>query len=207
MTNSNSKSTFDDVKKSDLIESFKSDLLNLELVTVVRKHVTTGTPVTIDDDDYWRLRNAISAQFDIHPNQVVVVGSSRLGFSLKKPKRFLSIAPNDVDVAVVSPQLFDRFWDMVFSVVRSNRTWPQLAKKNRRFVSSLFSGWITPNELPNLASFEEAREWAEFFNGLTSQRICGIRGISGRLYRDWSRLEAYQEIMVKECKLELESEQ
>ena len=207
MTTSNTKETMEDRSNSDRIESFKNDLLNLDIVSVIRKHLTTGTPVTIDNEEYWKLRNAISTQFDVHPNHVVVVGSSRLGFSLKKSKRFVSNEPKDVDVAIVSPQLFDRFWDMVFNVVRFNRTWPHQTKKNKSFVSSLFSGWITPHELPNLSSFERARVWAEFFNELSRTRVCGIRGISGRLYRDWSRLEAYQEIMVNECKRELEKKQ
>jgi hypothetical protein len=162
-------------------------------------------PATIDTETYWLLRNKIARKFDIHPNDVIVVGSSRLGFSLKKEKRFDHLAtPKDVDIAIVSEQLFGYFWDMVFDVVRFNPSWPRQRKKNMEFLSSLFSGWITPHRLPSLASFQLARDWAIFFNELTQSRVCGIRGVSARLYRDWSRLEAYQEIMVNECKRDLE---
>lgn len=193
----------DVVTESD-VESFKRDLGRLDVLEVIRKHVTTGMPLTIDNETYWSLRNKVALKFDIHPNDVIVVGSSRLGFSLKKHKRFDLTAPKDVDIAIVSERLFGRFWDMVFDVVRFNRSWPYQRKKNTAFVSSLFSGWITPHQLPNLSSFKLARDWSEFFDELTQERVCGIRGISARLYRDWSRLEAYQEIMINECKRELE---
>ena len=187
-----------------IVERFKHDVIRLDILEVIRKYVTTGVPATIDTETYWLLRNEIARKFSIHPNNVVVVGSSRLGFSLKKEKRFNLTTPKDIDIAIVSEQLFGCYWDMVFNVVRFNRSWPHQNKKNMAFVSSLFSGWITPHRLPNLTSFQLARDWAEFFNELTRSRVCGIRGVSARLYRDWSRLEAYQEIMVNECKRDLE---
>lgn len=187
------------------VATFKSDVTHLDIVTTIQKHITTGVPAAILPDVYFNLRLRIAQNFGLHPNHIIVVGSARLGFSLKPHKRFAFAEPKDIDVAVISDRLFDEYWEMIFEKVRFDRTWPSSSKKNQRFVRSLFAGWITPHELPNLPTFARAKSWVEFFDVLTRERLCGIRKISGRLYRTWSRLEAYQELMVKQCKRDLEN--
>ncbi|MEO8493930.1 MAG: hypothetical protein ABI614_02590 [Planctomycetota bacterium] len=196
--------TYGDQEHLDRVAAFQRDIAAFDPVTVIRKYITTGVPVTIDASVYFELRSRVAAKFEIHPNDVVVVGSSRLGFSLKQEKRFRPNEPKDVDVAVVSEALFNAYWEMVFDEVRFNRDWATRSKKNRQFVNSLFAGWITPQKLPNLPSFDRGRDWSECFANLTRERVCGIRSINGRLYRDWKRLEAYQEIHLLECKHDLE---
>lgn len=192
------------VSQSDRIQAFRQDVVGLKLVDVIRKHITTGVPVTVDAPTYFELRREISDHFQLHPNQIVVVGSSRLGFSLKPEKRFKEIEPKDIDVAIVSESLFNQFWDIVFQKVREDRQWPTSTKENKRFVRCLFAGWIVPDELPHLPRFALAQEWVDFFNKLNRTRICGVRPVSAWLYRNWERLEAYQEIHVAECKREIE---
>lgn len=192
------------VTHADRVVSFQRDIAELNLVDVIRKHITTGDPATLDPATYFELRSRIAGRYQLHPNQVIVVGSSRMGFSLKPEKRFTERTPKDVDIAVVSEPLFNEYWDMIFEQVRHNRQWATSSRRNQRFVRCLFAGWITPEELEPIPSFRPAREWAEFFDELTRKRICGIRRINGRLYRSWDRLEAYQEIYVAACKRELE---
>lgn len=186
-----------------LVEAFRADLLCLDLVDVIRKYVTTCMPVSLDASIYFQLRRKIAAHFQLHPNDVIIVGSSCLGFSLKPEKRFLRSQAKDIDVAIISEDLFSMFWDMVFAKVRSDRTWATANKQNKKFVRGLFAGWITPSELPSLPTFAAAREWVEFFDELTRSRLCGIRSVNARVYRDWDRLEAYQEIHFALCKQDL----
>jgi hypothetical protein len=171
----------------------------------IRKHITTGDPAVISRDTYFELRRRVSAEFAIHPSAVVLVGSCRLGFSLKPkgshngPKlRFVAAtAASDVDVAVVSQALFDEIWDAVFMTVYPKRDWP--LDIGRPFTRDLFNGWIDPTVLPNTPRFARAVSWSRFFAGLSRERLCGMRTINGRLYRTWARLEAYQEHMVRDC--------
>ena len=88
--------------QSDCIQAFRQDVVGLKLIDVIRKHITTGAPVAVDAATYFELRRRIAEHFHLHPNQVVVVGSSRLGFSLKPQKRFKEIEPKDIDVAIIS---------------------------------------------------------------------------------------------------------
>jgi hypothetical protein len=186
------------------VQRFCDDLGSQNISDVIRKHITTGEPVGIEPDKYFELRRQVSKNFNLHPSAVVLVGSCRLGFSLKRKKhgRYEAIShASDVDVAVISSVLFDSYWDRIFDVVQNDRDWA--INKGKKFSRDLFCGWLTPEELPNLPRFADSREWAEFFAKLTRERLCGRRTISARLYRSWSRLEAYQEIMVRECQSEL----
>jgi hypothetical protein len=171
----------------------------------IRKHIITGEPVVIDRNTYFDLRRRVAAEFDIHPSEVILVGSCRLGFSLKlkgfrrdRKRRYVAVTnSSDVDVAVVSQKLFDEIWDAVFHTIYPNRDWP--LDIGKQFTRDLFNGWINPGFLPNTPKFSKALKWSQFFDQLTRLRLCGIRTINGRLYRTWGRLEAYQEHMVREC--------
>ncbi len=188
------------------VVSFKRDLQEQRIKDVIRKHITTGDPAVIPGDVYFELRRRVADQFVLHPSEVVLVGSCRLGFSLK-PKgknreRYNPAGPtSDVDLAIVSPGLFDSYWDRVFDLVRRNRDWS--LRHGALFTRDLFNGWMTPSQLPNLPQFNDAVLWAEFFAELTRFRLCGMRTVQARLYRSWYRLEAYQEIMVTQCRSEL----
>lgn len=188
------------------IGRFREDLASdVDLTTVIRKHITTGEPAGIEGAAYFELRQQVADAFKIHPNSVVAVGSSRTGFSLKNkgdPKaRYRPFGSgSDIDVAVVSPSLFQSYWDAVFGLVRVNQSWT--LDNGKTFARDLFCGWVTPQHLPTLPRFENARFWTELFDGITRSRICGIRPVKARLYRDWTRLEAYQERLVAICRSE-----
>lgn len=199
---------------SNLVSAFKSDLIMrgdgaAVIRNVIQKHITTGDPVAITQQQYFELRRRVAVEFELHPSAVVLVGSCRLGFALKKKppsnRRFEPCGPSsDLDVAVVSAELFDHFWDAVFECVWRQRDWSM--GEGAKFTRDLFNGWFTPDNLPNMPQFARARKWAEFFDSINRERMFGFRRMSARLYRSWHRLEAYQEHMVRACKNELEDD-
>jgi hypothetical protein len=190
-------SEIDELTKT--IELFKADLAALDVREVVRKHITTGTPVVLNADDYYELRRDVASHFGLHPNAVVLVGSCRMGFALKHERRWQSALPgSDLDLALVSADRFDDYWDRVFQYARSDLAWTR-TRRFSWFLRVLFRGWIDPRSLPTGPRFSEAKAWADFFDGLMRSRRFGPRRISARLYRSWDRLEAYQEIMVRSC--------
>src|SRR5258708_5321223 len=119
------------VTHADRVASFQRDIIELNLIDVIRKHITTGDPATVDSDTYFELRSRIAARYQLHPNQIVIIGSSRLGFSLEPEIRYAERTPKDVDVAVVSEPLFNQYWDMIFEKVRHNRQWVTASRRNR----------------------------------------------------------------------------
>ena len=181
------------------VQQFCSDLQALEPNQVIRKHITTGSPIFLTEDLYFKLRSLIADQFGVHPSEIVVVGSCRTGFSIAPHKRYQEAKRNaDLDVAIVSAERFDRYWDAVFGYAARNVAWRE-SKEYRDFVRMLFDGWIDPRGLPTVPRFKQAARWSGFFDTLMQSREFGRRRISARLYRTWSRLEAYQEIAVRKC--------
>ena len=186
------------------VQRFRSDLAELDARDFIRKHITTGMPVEIAPDDYYELRRLVAKEFGLHPSAVILVGSCRTGFSIRPKKRYHRAHPaSDLDVAMVSREQFDHYWDGVFEHARCDAAWKRTGNY-RCFVDMLFDGWIDPRGLPTVPTFSQARQWVDFFDGLMRSRRFGSRRITGRLYRNWDRLESYQEIGISSCHAELD---
>jgi predicted nucleotidyltransferase len=182
-----------------LVNEFKNDLQSMDTVSLIRKHITTGPSAVLTATEYYDLRNEVADHFGLHPSQVVVIGSCRTGFSLKPRQLYQACQDgSDVDLAVVSREKFEAYWDLVFEHWRARRYWP--TKRYRRFLVELFRGWMWPRRLPPSRNFRAAFEWVEFEDRLTRERFRGIRSVEARLYRSWASLEAYQAIHVMDCK-------
>ncbi|MFP3398702.1 hypothetical protein SB749_20460, partial [Brevibacterium sp. SIMBA_078] len=79
--------------------------------------------------------------------------SAKVGFSLAPDKRYREFGDSsDLDVAIISPVLFDRVWHSVLDYKNSRQYWP---KKNE-FKHHFFDGWIRPDKLPPSKKFSFA---------------------------------------------------
>jgi hypothetical protein len=182
---------------------FKVDVRKFASSSVVDRHVIFGDSYILDDDSYFNLKERIADHFNIHPPQVVMVGSGKLGFSIANPKRYRSFGEtSDLDIAIVAPNLFDRIWEEVFRARGKFGYWPE----EFRFSSYLARGWIRPDKLPPAHTFEIANDWWKFFDSLAASGDFGRFKIRGGLYRDWIFLKGYQNLAVLGCQEELEAE-
>ena len=60
----------------DRINAFKNDLTALSPIDIARRHVVFGDCAVIDPDEYFRLRSIVAVQYELHPNDVLVVAVS-----------------------------------------------------------------------------------------------------------------------------------
>ena len=182
-------------------------------ISIVRRFITTGPPVGLHTNAYYRLRSEGASLYDLHPSAVVVVGSCRTGFSISKKEFKPRYRPfnqdSDIDVAVVSASLFDRFWEAVLAGLPSP-DWAisAIGTKGHReqphhLARDVFNGCVIPERLIAVRSVEQASEWVKKFDEISRSRAYGNLKVRGRLYRTWTRLESYQSIMVTECNAEL----
>ena len=113
-------------------------------------------------DDFKML---VSDAFDIGFNNTVMVGSAKLGMSLS-PEKFLKHFtdegdnPSDIDIAIISTQLFDYFWRLF------RMSYNITNKKYYRYISrGIYRGYISDTDLLNI---EECRvEWIKKSNAAT----------------------------------------
>lgn len=171
---------------SERVTRFKDDLGRFEHADLLRKRVFFGDCYVFEHEDgHFDFLKRIADHFKVHWTSVVIVGSSKLGFTLKPDERYraFDVETSDVDVAIVSPDLFMRVWDDVFHK-KGNSYWA----KRDSFASYLFRGWLRPDFFaPVRAKLTD--DWWEFFRSLKKDAPFGI---SGAIYRDWHFLESYQ---------------
>src|SRR4051812_13102203 len=73
---------------------------------MVRKYILQGGSFLLNDDDHFAIRNEVATNFSLHPNEVFLVGSSKLGFSIAPSKRYKPFGDtSDIDLALVSDRL------------------------------------------------------------------------------------------------------
>jgi hypothetical protein len=182
------------------LHRFQTDLRVLEPRHTVGKHILTGDCYILDHDQFYTVRAAVSDKYTISPDQVFIVGSAKLGFSIADSKRYRAFCTaSDIDVAVVSDSLFDRIWKDVLRFDAEANDWRTEKPMFRKY---LMMGWIRPDALP--ASLPATKDWWQFFQQLTRDVTDGQFKINGGLYRTTEFLQIYQERSVKSCKLALE---
>jgi hypothetical protein len=99
----------DDTVLAGLVAKFKRDICELDLSVAVQKHLTYGPCCLLSSDVYFELKREIAEQFKLHPAEVLVVRSAKLGFSIVPKKRYRFFNDeSDIDVALVAPQLFEQ---------------------------------------------------------------------------------------------------
>jgi hypothetical protein len=109
------------------LDSFKHECMQSRPDTVVQKHIVDGTTFFFDQirkGEEFDFKKDIAEIIDVHIRDIVIVGSGKLGFSLKPNnsenglylyKEFDSnykedneLEKSDLDVAIVSSVLFDK---------------------------------------------------------------------------------------------------
>ncbi len=172
----------------------------LTSVQMIRKYIISGECAVISGAQYFELRSEVADRYEVHPNEVLVVGSGKLGFSIAPAKRYRHFTDtSDIDVVIVSPKLFDRMWKAVHYYWDHGGYW----ERSSQFKAYLFQGWIRPDKLPPAKTFQLANDWWQFFNALSYTGKYSVYKIVGALYRDWYFLEAYQLRGVSACADEL----
>ena len=184
----------------DMLEEFKSDLSSLTSLQVFRKYILNGESFLLSNDQHYKLREEVCDNFSVEFNDVVLVGSGKLGFSLKPQKRFTAFSDDsDIDIAIVSSELFDKVWEEAFLFKKSASYWPKASS----FFKYLSEGWIRPDKLPPSEYFEFTKQWWSFFNSLTRSVNYGPYKVRAGLYHSHFFLKEYQTICIEQCMQEI----
>lgn len=65
------------------------------------------------DASYAKLKNAVAGSLDINPKEVTLIGSAKVGFSTAPGKVYRPFRKgrSDIDLAIISPKLFNSVWE------------------------------------------------------------------------------------------------
>ena len=137
---------------------------------------------------------SISSGLKVPRQDICVVGSARLGFSLTPDKFGTPFSTrSDVDVIIVSAEYFDASW---VDILTNRRTpWWSLRSSTRDYLDQhrdqfhIYNGWIYPSLVAEALAIGES--WISTFNGLSRIPALSSRRIGGRLYRTWEHARNY----------------
>ena len=71
-----------------MIDQFKNDVMILGDSELINKYYLSGSAFALDDNKHYKLRQSIADYFKVDYPQVFIVGSAKLGFSIKPKRRF-----------------------------------------------------------------------------------------------------------------------
>jgi len=195
---------------------------DMEIERLFQKHVVDGTSFFFREflgevDQEYELRHEIAAALNLSINDVVIVGSAKLGYSVKNTqfvkfdgkyeKERLNKNKSDIDIAIANKRLFDEQAALIFEISRHfdpdwieekwlTNAYYQNGLKGRDALSSslyinytkyLARGWFRPDYTPNF--YIEQIPWKEVTNKWREKLQ---RKISIGLYSDWYYLKHYQ---------------
>ena len=139
------------ITKEEFIQKLNNIVYTNE--ELVERYIWFGIPAIFSDCEqkYYDLKKEISTQFPVKSkNNIIVVGSAKLGFSIAPRKRFRDIQDeSDIDVAIIDEELFDSYWERLFEF---NINVKSRSEKEeglyQKFLEYFFKGWLRPDLFP-----------------------------------------------------------
>lgn len=191
------------ITKDDFIEELKKDYMSDD--ELVDRYILYGTPYIFEREEqkYFELKKEICSNFEIESKKnIIVVGSSKLGFSLAPNKRFREIQDDsDVDVAIIDEYLFDNYWKKLYEYNVSLRSRNENEEKRyRKFLEYLFKGWLRPDLFP--FRYKGQQDWFDFFKSI-SYKNYDKRKVAGAIYRNEYFFKKYHEENIKSLREEI----
>lgn len=181
----------------EMIDDFKQDLSKLSSLQILRKHILGAESQILTAEQHFQLKEQVCEHFKVEYNEIIMVGSGKLGFSIKPARRFQPFNDSsDIDIAVVSPKLFEMVWQEAYLFKKGGSYWPEASA----FFRYLSEGWIRPDKLPRNEYFKFTSNWWNFFNALTKSGKYGPYAIRAGLYHSNFFFEEYQKICIEQCK-------
>lgn len=147
-------------------------------------------------------RSDLSADLGIAVTDITVVGSARLGFSLKPSNNLKAFSDkSDIDVVIVNANLFDELW---YALLRAAYPRPPVTEEFGGWLATrrkeLYTGWLSPLEIRLDKQIFGARavpvldfnaRWFNTFKKASQHPPRRHEDITGRLYRTWQHAELY----------------
>ncbi|WP_017452132.1 hypothetical protein [Herbaspirillum rubrisubalbicans] len=190
-----------DAFKEDLIKSSASEiysrLLMSEDVWLLRKKFGDS-----HREKYHALKIEISNALRVSVKNIAIVGSAKFGFSITPERQFPSFREgledeaqnSDIDVVLVSREIFVDLWEKFFEYLRQQRKAnPNVSYAER--AKNVFSHFVTFNA--DALSEDEKRffnDWMQRVNAMkfALDSVFELRNpINYRVYDDWKYVDMY----------------
>jgi len=186
------------------IQQFKGDLNNgmISDIAIVRRYLLHGTPIIYEgnDDLYYELKSKVADYFNVSTTNILIVGSAKLGFSIAPKKLWKPFNDeSDIDVVVISEQLFDTYWKELldFNIDLKARSTDE-DSNYRMFLEYFLKGWIRPDLFP--FKYYKKDDWFNFFKESSYGKF-GNYKIAGAIFKNEYFFEYYHTRNINKLRL------
>ena len=192
------------LQNNGVLEEFKQALVELDDQTILDRFYYARPAMKMEDDREAALRRSVATKFGVAMRDVIITGSAKIGFTTVTKDNRPIFSPfgdsSDIDVAIISSQLYTEKWRSALDYSNEHGEWPQ-ANAFRKY---LMRGWLRPDQLPKAEEFPAYRDWFDYFLELTASGNFGPYKIAGGVYYDEHFWERYASSSFKECRLAIE---
>lgn len=192
------------------MNKIRKEIIESDVDTIFRNYLNGNDvwyfKVFLGDQNYSskydEFKRYVNDKLKIRFNEIAIFGSAKCGFSLS-PRKNLSLfhEQSDIDLALVSRDLYMEFWDEYLKKLYSG----EIVSYNK-FAKGVFRKFIELEQFPEDISLYQ--EWekladAEFYQHL--QFEFGIsHDINYRIFESWDAVENYYKASISELKRNLE---
>jgi hypothetical protein len=188
-------------------DEFRQLLRNSTIDDIVSSVLLAGDAAHVDHGGHDYICQALGATFGapVERQQVVVVGSAKLGFSISEKRTFGGVGleryrpfrpESDIDIALVHPFIFDQLWRELSD--HSHRS-PTMPRDSARLGDYLVYGWIRPDHFPKNVRLRRCDDWWDTFNKMTAEGPFNRRKVRGGLFHSTYYLASYLRRAVNQC--------
>jgi hypothetical protein len=188
------------------LKALITELQTKDHAQVVRDHLLTGDPHVFSTTPslYFDLKAFLASQLSVPPEDVRIIGSAMMGYSLSPDSYGRAFLPSsDVDVVVVDSRWFDTIWDLLLDwrYPWHLRKWPP---RDHEWAVARLEDFICGSCTPHRIRYrglkgdhlieplrDISNKWFDTLKSLGNQP--GLRGreYNGRLYRTWDHAIRY----------------
>lgn len=196
------------------VDEFRAALLSWEPEDIVDRWIVSPGALHVDEQDRAHIAVRLSEAYrrPVERIEIVITGSAKLGFSMTRKAiegqpslvRYRSFRPeSDIDVAVISPDIFDLLWSELSAHSHSA---PRFPWQSRKLGDYLICGWLRPDHFPTNAGLRYCDLWWETFRGLSRDPRYRRHRVRGGLFYSMDELKRYSRRAVIDCALAEETE-
>jgi len=202
------------------LQTFKNACLNENPDIVVQQYLIEGFSYYFEDrcpnNEEFNFKKELAKSLNIHIRDIAIVGSAKLGFSIKPEKSNPSLylykkfdfnflknneeKKSDIDIAIISSSLFD---EQLLELYKYTNSYKDLSGfKNGSYAShskSIVKGWLRPDRIPK--NYNISNSIDEFRKTYHHQYD---REINFGIYKSWDYFESYHINNIKTLKVNLE---
>jgi hypothetical protein len=189
------------------IEQFKAALSCSNALEIVDGLLLPNPPKHVTPENLDFLSKTVAASYGVSADQVevIITGSANLGFSLSEKRdngavigeRYrLFSAASDIDVAVISPPIFDAIWQELSASAAGASMFPP---REGKLGDYMVSGWLRPDHFPRNRRLLRCDNWFDTIRRINTANRFSRRRVNGGLFFSRHHLRHYMTRAVSDC--------